>query len=450
MGLPLLNVPEAEADDVMGSVAKWASHLGAKVYLCTGDKDMCQIVDENIVILNTNKDNQLIDAKEVEQIHGVPPEKMVDYLAIVGDSSDNMPGLSGFGPKTAAELLNTLGSLDYILEHPEEVPGKKKQETISLEKDKALLSRQLVTIDTSVDFPKEPEFFALKTPDIESLKEFFSEMNFNSLIKEIDLMRPSSEKEKHEKGEEYHLVDDEESFKELLAYLSTQKEVCFDTETTDLRPVLAELVGIGFGVEPKKAWYVPLNGTLGSEHVLKGIKPLFENSHIGFYGHNVKYDYHLLANYGINIKNICFDTILASYVLNSHHRQHSLDALSLENFGKVKIPITDLIGKGKKQISMREVPIEKVKDYCCEDVDYTCRLKLLLEKQLYERKLDKLFFTLELPLMSVLAGMERQGIFLDVPLLKKTSYEIKKRWKFLKKTFITLPEWNSTSTPLFS
>lgn len=425
MGLPQLNVPEAEADDVMGSIAVWASKEGARVFLCTSDKDMCQLVNDQVSILNTHKDNLVIDAREVENIHGVPPDKIIDLLAIVGDSSDNVPGLPGFGPKTAVELLKSFGSLDYILQHPQEVPGKKKQETLVQDKDKALLSRRLVTIDTQVEFPKQSGFFHLKHPELEGLKGFYTEMNFHTLLKELDALSAQKTVTAVEEGShEYVLVDDEEAFEKLIGYLKQQKEVCFDTETTHIRPLQAELVGIGFAVEPKKAWYVPVNGKLGLQRVLQGVKPLFENPHIGFYGHNVKYDFHVLANYHIQIRSLCFDTILASYILNSHSRQHSLDYLALELFGKVKIATTDLIGKGQKQITMDKVPIEKVCEYCCEDVDYTCRLKLLLQEELRQRKLEGLLMDLELPLLRVLAKMERKGIYLDVPVLQAQGKDV--------------------------
>jgi DNA polymerase-1 len=426
-GIPQLNVPEAEADDVMGSVGKWASHHDCEVFLCTSDKDMCQLVNDKVFILNTHKENLLLNAEEVEKIHGVPPNKIIDLLSIVGDASDNIPGLSGFGPKTAVELLKSMGSLDYILEHPEEVPGKKKQETIINDKEKALISRRLVIIDTDVDFPKEKDFFHVKPIHKEELKEFYASMNFNSLIKELEQATSETSSQKQTPEEvQYTLVDDESAFQELLNRLKKEKEICFDTETTDIHPLAAELVGIGFAVKPGTAWYVPVNGQLGLKKVLEGVKSLFENKAIGFFGHNVKYDYHVLQNYDITVANVCFDTILASYVLNSHARQHSLDALSLEYFGKVKIATSELIGKGKKQITMREVPIPDVSHYCCEDVDYTVRLKQLFEPLLQERKLEKLYRTIELPLMPILAGMERHGIFLDVPHLEHSSVDVSK------------------------
>lgn len=434
MGIPYLNIPESEADDVMASVAKWAAAQEATVYLCTSDKDMCQIVDDKILILNTAKENQLIDAQEVEKIHGVPPNQILDLLSMIGDSSDNIPGLPGFGPKTAAELLKSFRSLDYILSHPEEVPGKKKQETIIQEGSKAILSKTLLTLDTDVDFPKDPHFFQLKPPEKMGLKEFYVYMNFNSMIREMEQVLAGQGTLPTEEGDiEYTLVNDEVAFEQLLAFLSQHKEICFATETTHIQPFLAKLVGIGFCVNPKKAWYVPFNGKLRSEYVLKGVKTLFENPMIGFYGHNVKYDYHVLRNDGIVVKNISFDTILASYILNASNRQHSIETLILEYFGKVKTPLVNLTGKGKKQIPIEEIAAENLNAYVCENVDFICRLKEVLEKQLQERQLDKLFQSLELPLMKVLARMEEHGIYLDVPYLKKMSHEIQKEIASLEK-----------------
>lgn len=435
IGIPELTIPGVEADDTLGSVAKWAAEQGTTVYLCTSDKDMCQLVNDKVFILNTHKDNQILDADGVEKQFGVQPHQMIDYLAITGDASDNVPGLTGFGPKTAAELLKTLGSLDYILEHPQEVPGKKKQDTLIEERQRVLLGRRLVTVDTSVPFPKESGFFKLREPHYAELREFYMGMGFASLVREMgppptEIKGIKTVQEAEEVS--YTLVDDEKALQELINYLSTQREICVDTETTEVRVMRSELVGIGLGVEPKKAWYVPVNGKLGCKKVIQTLKPLFENPAIGFYGHHLKFDYHSLANYGIHIANICFDTILASYLLNSHSRQHSLDYLSLELFDKVKIPIQDLIGKGKNQISMLDVPIEKVCTYCCEDVDYTVRLKEALSQQIEERGLTPLLKTLELPLLRILAQMERHGIFINVNYLEELGTEISREIRHLE------------------
>lgn len=425
-GIPLLNIPEVEADDTMGTIALWASQEQAfsDIYLCTGDKDMAQMVGGKIKLLNAHKDNLILGPKEVEENFGVPPEKIIDLLAIMGDSSDNVPGLPGMGAKTAAALLNEFGSLEYLLAHPEKLTGKKR-EIVETEGEKALLSRRLVTIDTQVEIPRDTSFFAHKQAESEALKKFYQRMNFMTLLKEQELASEKIvEESSKEQAVDYTLVDSEEELEALIQLLSKHKEICLDTETTNLRPLLAKIVGIGFCVEPAKAWYIPFNGQLGRKKAIDRLKPLLANPAIGFYGHNIKYDYQVLLNEDLEIATISFDTILASYILNSHNRQHSLDALALQHFSKVKIPTSQLIGKGKQQITMDEAPIQSVCEYCCEDVDYTCRLKILFEKELRDRHLDTLFHNLELPLLKVLAKMERHGIYVDLPFLEKMGVEV--------------------------
>lgn len=426
IGIPTLKIEGVEADDTMGTIAKWAENLGSTVYLCTSDKDMCQLVNDKIFILNTHKDNLILGEKEVLENYGVYPRQIVDLLSITGDSSDNIPGLPGFGPKTACSLLNEYGDLETILSHPEYFSGKKK-ETLIEKKEDAILSKKLVLLNLSVDIPRDVHFFKIKNKDYENLKAFYSSMNFHSLIKELDLEKNSNEP-LNDTSEiiDYKLINDEESLNHLIQLLQNEKEICFDTETTSLKVLEAELVGIGFSIKEKSGWYIPLNGNISKEKVISTLKPLFENPSIGFYGHHVKYDLHILLNYGIKVSKISFDTLLASYLLNSHIRQHSLDHLSEEYFGKIKIPISDLIGKGKNQISMRDVPIEKVSTYCCEDVDYTYRIKKVLEPELEKRKLSKLFKTLELPLVNVLIQMERHGIYLNQECLETQGIEVNK------------------------
>lgn len=428
MGIPELMVPEVEADDTMGSVAKWCAEQGHTAYICTSDKDMCQMVNDQIYILNTFKDNLILGAAEVEKQFGVKPSQMIDFLAITGDASDNVPGLSGFGPKTAADLLKEFGTLDHILANPAAISGKKKQDTLMQEKERVLMSRQLVTVNTEVRFPKELNFFKLGIPEFEKLKEFYASMNFSSLIRELDTESTSDQKKESPIAEDlsYILIEDLSDLKNLIDQLAQHKAVCLDTETTDIHPMRAELVGIGLGVEPFHAWYIPLNGKMEKNEVLSLLRPFLENRAIAFYGHNLKYDFHVLLNEGITLANIGFDTILASYILNSHSRQHSLEHLALETFGKLTIPIQELIGKGKNQISMKEVPLDKVCTYCCEDVDYTARLKQHLSPQLEKRGLYNLYYNVELPLLQVLAKMERHGIFVDTDVLKNFSLEINK------------------------
>ncbi|MBT7461506.1 MAG: DNA polymerase I [Waddliaceae bacterium] len=432
-GISTLAIPEVEADDTMGTIARKAEKEGFEVFLCTSDKDMCQLVDDNVSMLNTHKGNEIIGPKEVEGKYGIPPSKFIDFLAITGDTSDNVPGIYGFGPKTAAKLLNDFKDLEDILEHPENVAGKKKQETLVAEADIARLSRKLVTIDINVDIPKDMTFSEVGDPDNEKLAEFYRTMDFMSLLRDV-----GSNVDVEEVDTGYTLVDDEENLQKLVATIKKAKTICFDTETTALHPLDAELVGIGFCVEQGKAWYIPANGNLGRETVIAAIKPIFENPKLGFYGHNVKYDCHILKNYGIDVKTICFDTILASYLLNAHIRRHSLDALAMHYFTKTKTPIEHLIGKGKKQISMAEVSIHEVCSYCCEDVDYTCRLKHVLEKELEDRNLTHILEDMELPLLKVLATMERHGIYVDVEKLGSMSKSLVAKIQELEKIVFEL------------
>jgi DNA polymerase-1 len=428
-GIPNLSVPGVEADDTMGSIALWAEKRGIKVFLCSSDKDLCQLINDHILMINAQKNNLLIDKKMVKELFGVTPQQMIDYLAIVGDASDNIPGLEGFGPKTAAALLEEFGTLDNILDNPEKVHGEKKQATLRSGKEIALLSRKLATIHTSVDFPKEEKFFHLKEPEMEKLKTFYQEMNFMSLLKELDAapaVKPAAAQEETV----YSLVNDLAHLDQVIEALKKEKEVCLDTETTDVRPMHAKMVGIGFAVEPQKAWYVPLNGNIERTTVLRRLEELLTSS--SFYGHNMKYDLHVLQNEGLPSPQICFDTILASYLLAPHNQRHNLDHLSLEKFQKVKIPIEDLLGKGKKQLTMDVVPIEKVTAYCCEDADYTVRLKQLFERELTETGLLSVLQEIELPLIPVLIAMERRGIYVDVPKLEKMSHELAHQIKGLE------------------
>lgn len=413
-GIPSLSIPEVEADDTMGSIAKWGKEHGYEIYLVTSDKDMCQLVNSHVKIINTFKENLLIDEAEVEKIYGIKPEQFIDYLAIMGDASDNVPGIAGFGPKTASDLLKEFGSLNEILAHPEKLSGKKK-EVIAREKENALVSQKLVTINLNVDIPREPDFYEAKPSLQEELKNFYHEMNFSSLLKEVD-------KPKVEAKATYRLVNDEAAFEALLEELKKHAVICFDTETTSELPFEAELVGISFSFRPEEAFYVPLNGALN--HVLERLKPFFEDPKKGYFGHNVKYDLHVLMNHGIEVAHVAFDTMLASYVLNAHERRHNLDLLSLNLFDKAKIPIESLIGKGKTQISMRDVPLEKISEYSCEDADYTFRLKERFEKELKERHLEDLFYNIELPLIKVLLRMERRGMWIYRPYLEDLGKQV--------------------------
>ncbi|MDR2539089.1 MAG: DNA polymerase I [Chlamydiales bacterium] len=412
-GIPFLSIEGIEADDTIGSIAKWAEKEGSEVFICSSDKDLCQLISDKVHILHLHKDNLLIDEQKVKDQYGVEPSKMVDFLAITGDTSDNIPGLEGFGPKTASLLLNQYGSLEEILANAGKVKGK-KGEILVQQEEIALMSKQLAKIDIHVETPTHSSFFQLKTPDVPKVKQFFQEMHFLSLLKELPLNAKASQKN-------YSLVNDVESLEQLLKKLEKETNICIDTEATHVHPMLAQMVGIGFAIQAGHAWYVPLNGMLSKEVVMKKIKPLLEKKEIGFIGHNMKYDLHILKNETISLQSIHFDTILASYLLHPNTQRHNLDELSLQRLNREKIPIESLIGKGKKQTSMLNVPLDLIKDYCCEDVDCTLQLKEQLEPELQEQGLFALFTKVEIPLIFVLAEIERNGIYVNIKTLEKTS-----------------------------
>ncbi len=416
MGIPSLNLPEVEADDTMGTVASWAAKEGATAYICTTDKDMCQIVNDHIFLLNTRKENLIIDAAQVEEIHGVPPSQIIDLLAMTGDASDNIPGLPGIGPKTAVAFLKQFGSLDNLLLHTDQVAGEKKQAAVRDNADKALLSRRLVTLDLAVPIPTTTDFYQLQKPNLNELRSFYTKMNFNSLIKELESHLPSSPTAPQQE-EQYVLVDDEQSLDALVTRLRGSREICFRTTTAEER----QLVGLCFAIEPQTAWYIPTNGQLGLDYVVSTLKPLFEDPQLSFYGYDTKEDFHAIDQYGISLATISFDVLLASYLLNSHHRQHSLESLLLQYFSKTKKSIEEICGKGKNLTSLSYIPPENLCHYCCEEVDFICQLKTILNAEIEQRKLSDLLHTIEIPLIKVLAEMERHGIFVDIPTLDRLS-----------------------------
>ena len=407
-GIPMLCIEGVEADDVMASIAVWAGKNQIETYLCTSDKDLAQLVNKNTFVLHPHKDYLCIDEKKVEEIYGVRPDQILDYLSITGDASDNIPGLEGFGPKTAASLLQEFGTLEYILAHPEKVKGEKKQEILRTQKDIALMSQKLVALDMAVEIPREMAFYARGSEDVAGLSPFYHKMRFHSLLREIETSAPQQAAE-----HKYHLVDTKEALAALLTRLAQEKEIGVDTETTDVNPFTAELVGIGFCMKPKEAWYVPYRGNASA------LQAFFGSSQARFFGHNIKYDIHVLENHGMPLEKIGFDTMLASYLTAPQSRRHNLDDVTLEKCQWKKIPIESLLGKGKSAISMADVPVDKVKDYCCEDIDYTARLKKIFELELKEKKLTVLFEEIEMPLLPILAKMETRGIYLDTDRLQE-------------------------------
>ncbi len=421
--IPKLRLPGVEADDVMAAVALWASKQGSEAFICSSDKDLFQLVSERISILNTNKNNLLYDSQQVKKHFGVWPSQIRDYLAIVGDASDNVPGIKGFGPKTAQSLLEQATTLEELKKNPEKYLNEKKCEVFQSHLPQLEISKQLVTLDTNLEIPTNPDDYKLVPANNEQMALFFEDMNFKSLLKEFKLDQniPSTVKEVMPQAK---IIQDTFQLDELIDHLMQQKEICFDTETTHINPLRAQMVGLGIGHSTNKLWYIPFNGRICQKTLVAKLKPLFENPNIRFSGHHLKYDLHILKNAGIDAPQIGDDSILLSYLLTPHLRQHSLDDLALQHFGYPKIAIKDLIGSGKQQKSMAEIDIETVANYCCEDVWMTMKLVQLLKEKVKQADLLSVYNDIELPLVKVLFKMERQGIYVDINQLKKLKIKL--------------------------
>ncbi|MDD5423597.1 MAG: DNA polymerase, partial [Candidatus Omnitrophica bacterium] len=429
--IPIYEAQGYEADDVLATVAKKAEARDIETFIVTGDKDALQLVNPHIKVFSTHKEGLIYDAKKVKEVYGVEPERMIDIMSLMGDATDNIPGVPGIGEKTAVELIVEFGSLDDLLKNVDKVKGEAKKKTLKENEKMAILSRELAVLDS--DVPVEIDFKEMesKDPDQVELMELYKELEFKSFLKDV------TPREKLEST--YELIDDDKKFRKLVDELKGLKEFAFDSETTSEDPMLAELVGISFSWKIGRACYVPVNpagskaggGTgkyFDAKEVLGALKPVFEKSSIKKIGQNIKYEYIVLANYGIILKGIIFDTMVASYILNPSKLNHNLEDISLEYLNhKLTTPIEELIGKGKNAITMDKVDVDKVCQYCCEDSDVTLRLKDILEKEISKRCLDSLFYDVEIPLIEVLAIMEINGVSIDKDYLADLSVVIERK-----------------------
>ncbi len=443
-GLSSLRRPGFEADDIIGTLAKKGEQAGLEVSIVSGDKDMMQLISPNVHMLDTMKNKKFVDADVIEKF-GVGPDQVIEVMGLMGDSSDHIPGVAGVGPKTAAELIQKFGSIKSLYERIDEVEKKKVKEKLERDKDNALMSRALVTININMDIEFKLDDMKLRKFDNGQLRKMFEEFEFASFIDgledavsepgKVDALvvdRPVVDRS------EYETILTEESFDRLLKNLVKKKTFAFDMETTSKRPVWARAVGISFSFEEGKACYLPLThrylgvpSQLGLEIVFERLKPILENEHIKKCGHNIKYDLIVLANEGVFLKGIDSDTMIASYLLNPSSRGHGLDALSLEHFGHKNLTYKEMVGTGKKEVGFDEVEIERATSYAAEDSDMTWRLKSRLEPRLKDYTL-KLYQKMELPLLEVLAEMEINGVHVDRKHLTELSSDLDKKLRLLE------------------
>jgi len=435
--IPILELAGYEADDVMGTLGLQAAKRNMDVVMVTGDKDFLQLVRPGIRILRSKKgEEEILDEKGVEESFGVPPDKVIDVLGLMGDASDNVPGVPNVGEKTALELIKTYGTLEQVLTHANEIGKPALRERLTAFAEQARLSKQLVTIHT--DVPMEFDWDRMKMEVLGSprLIELFRELEFARLMKFLET--PTQKMERH-----YQTIRSWRELDHLVRTLQTAGRFALDLETTSVIPMMAEIVGMSFAWAAGEAAYIPADGfeipenasipprkwhgndlAIPLSYILNHLEPFLGDESLKKVGQNLKYDCLVLANYGIEVKGVDFDTLIAAYLLNPGARQLNLDALSLEYLNHTKIPTEALIGKGKNQISMREVPLEKISEYACEDADCAFRLVGKLQPKLKQEELDGLFQRIEMPLMPVLMTMERHGVRLDTNILDEQAREL--------------------------
>lgn len=465
--IPILEVPGFEADDVIGTMAKTAVSKGYEVRMITPDKDYAQLVEPNLLMQRPGHGNapwEILGPQEVCEKYGLQsPLQVIDYLALMGDAADNIPGCPGVGPKTATTLLQQFGSCEDIIAHSSELKGavrKKIEEHV----DEIKLSKVLTTIKTDVPLQYDFEQFKIEEPDKEALRQIFTELEFRSFLTKLDGPQKSSKsapvelslfgsESTEDKGDdserlfsrlenlsyEYKLIENETEAKELADFLLTNEIFSLDTETTSIEALDAQLVGLSFSTEDFRAWYVPVSReTEKAKKILEIFRPVYENPKILKVGQNLKYDLTVLANYGIHLSGPLFDTMLAHYLIQPELR-HNMDYLAEIYLNYKTIHIEELIGpKGRGQKNMGDLEPKDIYKYACEDADVTLRLMKPLAEELRKNGLEEVFQNIEMPLMPVLARMERNGVVLDTETLKEVENDFTVRLQTLEKDIYEL------------
>ena len=439
MGLPLLCVPGVEADDVIGTLAQQATDMGIDTVISTGDKDMAQLVNQHVSLIDTMK-GVVSDEQGVVDRFEVTPEQIIDYLALIGDTVDNVPGVPKVGPKTAVKWLKEYGSLDEIMAHADEFKGK-VGEYLRDSLEQLPLSKELVTIKKDVELEVDPVTVNRQSPDTDALRELFGRYEFKSWLAEVLGSQDGQQMEKAVTNANYETVFEQAALDDWIKKLNKADLFAFDLETTSLDYMQAEIVGCSFAVKSGEAAYVPLAHDyagaptqLTRDAVLAQLKPLLEDPKQAKLGQNLKYDMSVLASYDIQMQGIEFDTMLESYVLDSTASRHDMDTLALKHLTHQTIHFEDIAGKGAKQLTFNQIEIEQAAPYAAEDADITLRLHEALWPRLQEiPTLTAVFREIEMPLVPVLSRIERRGVLLDVKMLQQQSREFEKRLLELEK-----------------
>ncbi len=435
MGLPLIIIPGVEADDVIGTLAAHATAKGKETIISTGDKDLAQLVNDQVKLINTMT-NTLLDIAGVKEKFGVPPERIIDYLTLVGDTSDNIPGVDKVGPKTAVKWLQEYGSLENIIENADKISGK-VGENLRGAIANIPLTKSLVTIKLDVDLPLDFDNLQINSIDKKTLIEMYKDMEFKSWLAELLEEAKESNAIHYEK---YSIITSEKDLDTWIKDLSGTDQFAFDTETTSLDHIDAQLVGVSFATHPGKAAYVPFGHDyenapkqLDKAYVLAKLKPLLEDPKIKKIGQNIKYDMEVLETENIYLRGIA-DTMMESYILDSSSNTHDMNSLALKYLGWRTITYAEVAGKGNKQIPFNQIDIEKAGVYAAEDADVTLRLHdALWPKIQKEKELHHVLQAIEIPLIPVLARMEKNGVLIDPALLEQQGKELQKRLKELEK-----------------
>jgi DNA polymerase-1 len=429
IGIPVLQIEGVEADDTIGTLTRFGLEKGFFIDIVSQDKDLCQLVSAHVNLIHAHKDNLIINSEKVQELYGVKPEQIVDYLAIIGDTSDNIPGITGLGPKAAASLLKEFHTLKNLYANLDAIASDKKRQQLFDAKEVAFLSQSLAMLDFNVTIPQDLSFYEREQYDQEKLAEFYNRYDFHTLLKSLTSETPVTNSKKIT-THTYTIIESEAALFKMLSALEKCPSICVDVESESLDKIDGKIVGIGIGGSPETLFYIPFNGTLDEKIIHRHLKPFFSSKSRAFFGHNIKFDLHLLTTHDLFPTLLGFDTMVASYVLHPENNRHNLDFLSLEILQLNKIPIESLIGSGKNQKSMKEAPIEEVARYCTEDVYATILLKEYFEKEIQKAGLETVFYSIDLPLIPVLYSMERHGIYVDKhglhELSKVLSVEIKK------------------------